>query len=62
MLIISIKFTGLFSMNANPLIAILLIFEESFKFVQGFCLPYFLREHSSEQRHLNETIAKVIAS
>ena len=53
-MLITGKFTGPFSMNASPLIAIILIIEESFKFVQGFCLPYFLREHSTEQRHLNE--------
>ena len=41
-------------MNASPLKAIIGIFEEGFKFAQRFCLPYFLREHSTEQRHLNE--------
>ena len=48
MLIIS-KFTELFSMNAEPKITIIIIviIEESFKFVSSLYLSYILLEHST---------------
>ena len=46
MLIIS-KFTGLFSMNAEPKITIIVIIEESFKFVPSLYLSCILLEHST---------------
>ena len=35
------KFTGLFAINASRLKAIIAMTEESFVFVQRFCLPHF---------------------
>ena len=40
-------------MNTSPLIAIIVIFEECFKFVKRFCEAFFLRQHSTEQLHLH---------
>ena len=48
------EITGLFSMNAVPLISLTCIIEESVQFAPRFFLPYFLRENSTEQRDSDE--------